>query len=227
VRRTNGRRLCSLIAALVVTAGCTKHYLEIRVRDGGAVGVSTMTNQGFAPVFPPDGADRSLPIPLDSAGGGATLVRHQRRIVVMSAGAAEPLELVDHSGTFPPIPPNRGFEIRGMYLHASYNLTPSRILPDGDVPSNSVPVVLSTDVRNVTESRKVHEPRRWPAYVLLPLGGLAALSGVTQMATDRESDKLSGALYVAGSVPLLVFGMVYALSSASYEPFDLSSPPPP
>jgi hypothetical protein len=30
---------------------------------------------------------------------------------------------------------------------------------------------------NVASTSEVHEPRRWPAYVLLPLGALSAIVG--------------------------------------------------
>jgi len=194
------RILGCAIAIAAFGSGCVKKYVEVRVRDGAAVGVS--------------------PVP-------ATVVRQGPQIVAMSPGAPS-IELVNAAGAFTPMRPNEGLELRGGWLYAHYNLTPTKITSIGDNRNTSVPIVLSTPMNNIAEAVEIHEPHYWPAYVFLPTGGLFTIVGAGAM-TVRGDDiwQAIGVTYLAVGIPMLAVGLVNALQTSEAVPLDLLRGPGP
>jgi len=205
------------------SGGCVKKYVEIRVHDGGKVGVGIPTARGPIPVLPPDGVQRSVPVPREGSEAAPLAIRHGRQIAITWSGDPPGLALVDGYGRFPQMPLQQGIEIREGSLWASYNVTPRRILPARDRPSDSIPIVLGTTLDNIAEAREIREPRRWPAYVCLPIGGVFAVLGTALLATGDDVGRVAGTVYLLGAIPLLVYGLVNATASAEAVPLELTS----
>jgi hypothetical protein len=216
----------ALVLALAIVAGCYKKTVEITVNDPGRVGVSTLRPEGLVPVIAADGVDRSAPLALLPTGERPTVSREGRQIAVAWSGVSLPLSLVDPVGVLPPQTPGRGIAMRAGWLYSKYELTPKRILPEGSPAEFSFPIVVTTPLANVVEAREVHEPRRWPAYVFLPVGGAFTFIGASLLViseNSREELDVTGATYLGVGVPLLVYGLVNALTPTDYVPLDLST----
>jgi hypothetical protein len=134
--------------------------------------------------------------------------------------------LIDERGTLPRTPPGSGVEIRGRTLWAAYNVTPNRVFPQQVQPEDSIPILLTTDTSNLVDAREVREVRHWPAYVLLPAGILFTVLGTTLLSSQSSGDKVGGGLYLAGAVPLLLFGVLNLTASNEIKPFDIPAGPP-
>jgi len=215
---------CAIVLAALGN-GCMKKYVEVRVRDGGAVGVGTGAGQGFVPVLAPNGSQGMATFPPSTV--PVTVIRQGYQIAVMWPGAPS-LELVNGAGAFPPLNPNEGIELRGGSLYAYYNLAPTKITPIGDRRGGSLPIVLSTPATNITEAVEIHEPRYWPAYVFLPTGGLFTIVGAGAL-TVRGDDiwQAIGWTYLATGLPLIAVGIVNAVQTSEAVPLDLLRGPGP
>jgi hypothetical protein len=207
-----------------MSGGCSKTYTEIEVRDAGRVGVGVLSTRGVEPVIPADGSQRIVPLP---AVPGMVFMRRGREIG-LGWGDHPPVALVDERGVFPRVPPGSGIEIRGQTLWAAYNVSPSRAYPQHVHPEDAVPVVLSTELANVVDAREVKEVRHWPAYVCLPLGVVFAIAGFALLSSANDpTDKIGGGVYIAGSVPLLVYSVLNLTSSNEYKPLIVPGGSPP
>jgi hypothetical protein len=214
-----------LVLALALLAGCVKKTVEIRVHDPGRVGVNALAGPAMVPVLPADGLDRSVPLVETQPGARPTVFRAGPQVAISWSALSPPLSIVDPAGTLPPQIPGRGIAMRQGWLYSTYNLTPKRILPEGTPAEVSYPIVVTTPIANIADAQEVHEPRRWPAYVFLPTGGVFTFAGAGLLAFSRGDDeyKLIGATYLFIGVPLVAYGVVNALASAEYAPLDLST----
>ena len=209
------------IALAAASAACSKTYTEIEVRDPGQVAVGLWDARGAMTALPADGSQRAVPLPVP----GVAAMRRGREIALGWEGRA-PVTLVDERGVLPRTPPNPGIEVRGRTLWAPYNVSPTRAMPQHVATEDSVPVVLSTDLSNVIDARQVREVRHWPAYVCLPLGVLFTVAGTGLLASNDDGSKAGGVLYIAGAVPLLVYGVINLVSSNEIKPLDIPGAPP-
>jgi hypothetical protein len=202
------------IAVALVSSGCSKTYTEIEVRDPGRVAVGLWDQRGVVTALPADGSQRVVALPIP----GVVAIR-QGRVIALGWEAQAPVTLVDERGIFPRLPPAPGIELRDRTLWAAYNVTPNRVVPQHVHPDDAVPVVLSTDLSNVVDAREIREVRHWPGYVCLAAGLVLALAGSATLANERDSG--TGYLYVAGSVPLLIYSLVNLTSSNEIKPFNM------
>ena len=211
-----------LALALAAASGaCSKTYTEIEVRDPGKVAVGLWDAGGVMTALPADGSQRAVPLPVP----GVSAMRHGREIALAWQGWV-PVTLVDERGVLPRTPPNPGIEVRGRTLWAAYNVTPTGALPQHVPTNDSVPVVLSTDISNVIDARQVREVRHWPAYVCLPLSVLLVVAGTGLLVSKDTGSQAGGTLYIAGAVPLLVYGVINLTSSNEIKPLDIPGAPP-
>ncbi len=222
---TRGSALGALVFALLTTLGCMRKTTEIRVRDPGRVGVSALDERGLVPMLPADGLDRSANLVGGELGPRAVVFRQGPMVAVSWSASSVPLSVVDPGGLLPPQQPGHGVVMRAGWLYSKYELTPTRILPEGTPADYSVPLVVTTPVSNVAEATEVHEPRRWPAYVFLPVGGAFALIGGGLLVSSSKSDEvqLTGGTYLFLGVPLLIYGLINAFASPDYVPLDLAA----
>ena len=212
-----------LAALTLATAsvGCgfsTTTYAEIEVRDPGRVGVGTLGARGVEPVLPPDGSDRVAQVPAVS---GRVLARRGREIV-LGAGGQPPVTLVDERGILPRVPSGSGIEVREQTLWATYNVTPTRVLPQEDRPRLAVPVVLSTEMSNVVDAREVKQVNHTAAQVCLPIALVLAAVGTQQMFFTEDRGVMFGPDYpkiIGGGVPY-----VAAAALVIYSVINLTSP---
>jgi hypothetical protein len=208
--------LACAFALVVLLTGCVKRTIEVRVHDPGRVGVSALGVRGTVPVLPPDGVDHSAPLAED-----AIVVRERHQVVVYRPQRGDLISLVDPFGLLPPEKADRGFVRRGGWLDATYYLDGTRVLPEGDPPGNSIPIVLTTPVDNVAGAMEVREPRRWPAYVFLPVGGTFTFLGASLLASSGTDETDVGVFYLVSGIPLLVYGIVNAVASSESVPVAL------
>src|SRR6185436_14265297 len=117
--------------------------------------------------------------------------RQGREVAISWSAHLAPLSVVDPAGTLPPQNPGRGVAMRAGWLYSTYVLTPKRILPEGTRADYPLPIVVTTPVANVADAVEVHEPRRWPAYVFLPVGGVFTLFGSSFLVISSCSSKPS------------------------------------
>jgi len=215
----------ALVVALALVPGCVRKTVEIRVHDPGRVGVSAFDARGLVPVLAADGLDRTAPLAETATGQRPTVFREGRQVAIAWSPESGPMSVVDPAGMLPPQNPGHGVVMRAGWLYSTYTLTPKRILPEGSRADFAIPVVVTTPVANVAEAREVHEPRRWPAYVFLPVGGAFMLFGAGFLAISRGDDeyKLAGATYLLVGVPLVIYGIINATASAEDVPLDLSA----
>jgi hypothetical protein len=209
------------LATALATSGCSKRYTEIEVRDPGRVGVGVWNERGSAIMLPPDGSQRVVRLPVP---GVVAMRGHE---VAIGWGGEAPVTLIDERGVLPRTPPGPGIEIRERRLWAFYNVTPKQVYPQTVQPDDSVPIVLTTEMTNVVDAREVREVRHWPAYVLLPAGILFAVLGTVLLSSHDKGSKVGGGVYLAGSVPLLVFGVLNLTSSNEVKPLAIPGGPPP
>jgi hypothetical protein len=217
-----GATRLAVIAVALVTIGCSKKYTEIEVRDPGRVGVGLLSTRGFEPVLPPDGSQRVVPL---AALPGVAIMRRGGEVAIGWGG--QPVTLIDQRGVFPRVTPGSGVEVRGQTLWATYNVTPTRVFPQTVHPEDALPVVLMTDMANVVDAREVKQVRHWPAYVCLPAGVLLAVLGTALLTSSESGSKIGGGLYVAGSIPLLVYSAINLTSSNETKPLAIPGAPPP
>jgi hypothetical protein len=215
----------ALALLLVWSTGCVKKTIEIRVHDPGRVGVNALDARGIVPVLPADGYDRSAPLAQTPNGQPPTVFRQDGQIAISWSPETAPLSVVDPTGLLPPQNPGQGVAMRGGWLYSTYILTPKRILPEGTRADYPLPIVVTTPLANVADAREVREPRRWPAYVFLPVGGGFTFFGASFLVLSSKDDtyKLAGATYLLVGIPLVIYGIVNALESADYVPLDLSA----
>jgi hypothetical protein len=213
----------AFFAVLALLAGCVKKTVEIRVHDPGRVGVNALVGSTIVPVLPADGLDRAAALAEPQAGQRPTVYREAGQISASWSPSSLPISIVDPSGTLPAENPGRGVAMREGWLYASYVLTPKRILPEGSRAEFSYPLVLTTPLANVAEAQEVHEPRRWPAYVFLPVGGVFTLAGGGLLAVSRGDDEytLAGVTYLLVGVPLMAYGVINALATGEAVPLQL------
>jgi len=215
-------RLLFVTAFLALNGGCVKKYVEVRVRDGGAVGVGAPVGRALVPVLAPDGSQGMVSFP--PGAGPVSVVRQGHQVAAIWQGSL-PIDLVDGSGAFPPMKAGEGIEVRGGSLYAYYNLTPAKVLSVGEHRPDSVPIALSTPAANIAEAVEIHEPYRWPAYVFLPTGGAFALAGGSLLALKGEEFQIVGWTYAAIGVPMLIVGLVNALQTSEAVPVELTRAP--
>src|SRR5689334_19062823 len=129
------------VALLAFGSGCVRKYVEVRVHDGGRVGVAAPIGRSFVPVLAPDGSQGMAPFPVGA--GPLSVVRQGRQIAAMWQGWP-PLDLVDSSGALPPIKPGEGLEVRDGLLYTYFNVMPSKVVPVGQSKGESAVVALST-----------------------------------------------------------------------------------
>jgi hypothetical protein len=212
----------ALAMAMPLVASCSKTYTEIEVRDPGRVGVGIRSDRGFEQALPPDGSQRVVPL---VSVPGAAFLRRGREVAFGWGDRA--VTLIDERGVFPRVPPGSGIEVRGQTLWAAYNVTPTRVLPQNHPSDDSVPVMLATETANVVDAREVKEVRHWPAYVCLPAGALLTVLGAALLSSERTSDKVGGGVYLAGAVPLFIYGVFNLTSGNEYKPLVIPGAPPP
>jgi len=219
--------LGALLLSLPLAGGCVKRTVEIQVNDPGRVGVSAVGAGGIVPLLPADGLDRSVPLGPMPTGERPTVFRQGPQVAVMWAPVSTPIPVVDPVGVLPAQRADGGIDMRGGWLFSTYVLTPKRILPEGTRAEFSVPIVVTTPIANVVEAREVREPRRWPAYVLLPVGGTFTLLGGTFLAISPNHDEyqLAGITYLVLGLPLIAYGLVNAVTSTEYAPLSLAPGP--
>jgi hypothetical protein len=210
------------VALIGFGGGCVKKYVEVRVHDGGRVGVGAPAGQGFVPVLAPDGSQGMAAFP--ASAGPVSVVRQGHQIAAIWQGFP-PLDLVDASGALPPIKPGDGLEARGGLLYTYFNLTPTKVLAVGQNKGASVPVALSTPVGNIAEAVEIHEPYHWPAYVFIPTGGAFALVGGSLLVIRSEESQIVGWTYAGLGVPLLIAGIINALQTSEAIPVELTRAP--
>jgi hypothetical protein len=217
----------ALVLALACAAGCYKKTVEITVYDPGRVGVNGPGASGLVPVLPADGLERSAVLAELPTRERPTVFRQGRQVAILWSAASNPISVVDPVGVLPPQAPGRGIAVRAGWLYSTYELTPKRILPDGTPADFSMPIVVTTPLANVAEAREVQEPRRWPAYVFLPTGGGFTFVGAGVLATSHGDDaqRVVGITYLALGIPLLVYGLVNALTPTEYAPLGLAENP--
>jgi hypothetical protein len=213
----------AFFAVLALLVGCVKKTVEIRVHDPRRVGVNALLGSTIVPVLAGDGVDRAAPLTEPRAGQRATVYREGGQVAVSWSSSSVPISIVDPSGTLPVQSPGRGVAMREGWLFASYVLTPKRILPEGSRAEFSYPLVLTTPLANVAEAQEIHEPRRWPAYVFLPVGGVFTFAGAGLLAVSRGDDeyKLVGVTYLLVGVPLVAYGVINALATGDAIPLLL------
>jgi hypothetical protein len=209
----------------VSASGCIRKTVEIRVHDPGRVGVNAVDARGIVPVLAADGVDRSAPLVQVPNGQPPTVFREGRVVAISWSPDTAPLTVVDPAGMLPAQNPGHGVAMRAGWLYSNYVLTPKRILPEGTRADYPLPIVVTTPVANVADAIEVHEPRRWPAYVCLPVGGVFTLVGAGLLAASRGDDeyKITGATYLFIGVPLVIYGVINATASSDYVPLDLSA----
>jgi hypothetical protein len=210
------------IVASLMSSGCSKRYTEIEVRDPGRVGVGLWGERGAVTVLPPDGSQRTVALPVP----GVMASRRGREVAVAWEGRPA-MTLVDERGILPRTPPGPGIEIRGTTLWASYNVTPTRILPQRVHPDDAVPILVTTDMANVIDAREVREVRHWPAYVLLPPGVLFTVIGTALLSSTETGAKVGGGVFLAGALPLVIFSILNLTSSNEIKPYNIPAGPPP
>jgi hypothetical protein len=215
-------QLVLVTAFLALGSGCVKKYVEVRVRDGGAVGVGAPVGRALVPVLAPDGSQGMVSFP--PGAGPVSVVRQGHQVAAIWQGSL-PIDLVDGSGAFPPMKAGEGIEVRGGSLYAYYNLTRAKVLSVGEHRLDSVPIALSTPANNIAEAVEIHEPYRWPAYVFLPTGGAFALAGGSLLALKGEEFQIVGWTYAAIGVPMLIVGLVNALQTSEAVPVELTRAP--
>jgi hypothetical protein len=208
--------LCTLVN------GCVKKYVEIRVHDGGRVGVGAPAGQTFVPVLAPDGSQTMAYFPPN--GAPVSVMRQGHEVTAIWQGA-QPVDLVNATGTFPPLPVGEAIQARGDTFFAYYGLLPGKVVPASDPKGASVPIALSTPVSNIAEVVEIHEPRRWPTYAFLPAGGLFTVLGAGALTVREDEWKIVGATYLSIGIPLLVVGLVNALQESEAVPIGLSRGP--
>jgi len=214
-----------IVLVLALTTGCVRKTVEIRVNDPGRVGMNVLDARGMVPVLPADGVDRSAPLADSGTGQRPTVFRQGPQVAVYWSAEAAPISIVDPAGMLPPQTPGQGISMRAGWLYSTYLLTPKRVLPEGTRTDVFLPVVVTTPLANVVEAHEVQEPRRWPAYVFLPVGGAFTLGGAGFLAASRGDDeyKLAGATYLLVGIPLVIYGIINATASSEYVPLDLAS----
>ena len=217
------RREATLAIALsAMSSGCSKKYVEIEVRDPGRVTVAAWSERGTVTALPPDGVPRAVPLP---AAPGAVAVRRGREVAI-AWDDRPPVTLIDQQGILPRTPPGPGIDIRGHTLWAAYNVTPKRVFPQSVQPSDSVPILLTTEMANVIDAREVREVRHWPAYVCLPPGILFTILGTALLSSHDTSAKVAGGVYLAGAIPLVLFSVLNLTSSNEIKPLNIPAGPP-
>jgi hypothetical protein len=209
-------------ALLMCGSGCVKKYVEVRVHDGGRVGVAAPVGRSFVPVMAPDGSQGMAPFPVGA--GPVSVIRQGHQISAVWQGW-QPLELVDGSGALPPIKPGEGLEVRGGLLYTYFNLMPNKVLPVGQYKDATVPIALSTPVNNIAEAVEIHEPYHWPAYVFIPTGGAFALVGASLLVIRSEESQIVGWTYAGVGVPMLIVGIINALQTSEAVPVELTRAP--
>jgi hypothetical protein len=213
----------ALSVAALLSNGCVKKYVEVRVRDGSRVGVGAPAGRGYVPILAPDGSQGTVYYPAQVA--PITVVRQGYQVSAVWAGA-NPVELVNAAGALPPLRPGEGLEVRDGLLYAYYGLLPGKVVSASEPKVNPIPVALSTPVNNIAEAVEIHEPRYWPAYVFLPTGGAFTLIGSALFTIDNSESKLVGATYALCGIPMLVVGLVNALQTSEAVPITLAPGPP-
>ena len=200
-----------LLALAFVASGCTKKAVEIEVRDPGRVQVALRVGSGAAPVLLPDGRSARVTLPVASGQSRPVVSRDERTIAFEWAESGRRVQLVDAERMLPALRTADGIRLTGPLLYADYDLTERRASEPGSAGSDSIPVQLSTPLDNVARAEHVTGRRKWPAYVMLPLGGLLTLAGVIVVTTSHDDlGRLAGGFYIAGGVPLAGYG-VYIL----------------
>jgi hypothetical protein len=210
-----------LVTVIALASGaCSKTYMEIEVRDAGRVAVGLWDARGTTTALPADGSQRVVRLPVP----GVATMRSGRQIQLAWEGL-QPVMLVDERGVLPRTTSNPGIEVRGRTLFAAYNVTPTRALPQNAETSDSLPILLSTDMSNVVDARQVKEVRHWPGYVCLGLGALLTIGGTGLLASDTSDGKVAGGIYVAAAVPLLVYSVINLTSGNEVKPLELPGAP--
>ncbi|MET0591535.1 MAG: hypothetical protein ABW133_02475 [Polyangiaceae bacterium] len=205
------------LGAVVATSACTRRYAEIEVRNPGLVAVSTMGPHGVQPLLPPDGSERTAPLPY----GGAVAARRGSEVVIAFQERA-PLALIDDHNALPRQAPDAGISVNGRTLTSTYNVSQARIWPAPAVRNDTTPLMLTTDMSNVVDAREVKEMRRWPAYVCLPVGILFAVLGTGFLAAGTDTEmRTAGAVYLGASAPLLGYAIYNLTSSNEIKPLAL------
>jgi hypothetical protein len=210
------------IAVALMGSACSKRYVEIEVRDPGRVGVGVWSERGGVTVLPPDGSQRAVPLPVP----GVVAMRRGREIA-LGWNDRPPVTLVDERGVLPRTPPGSGIEIRGHTLWAAYNVTPTRVYPQRVQPSDSAPILLTTEMTNVIDAREVREVRHWPAYVCLPPGILFTVLGTALLSSRETGAKVGGGVFLAGAIPLVVFSILNLTSTNEVKPLAFPGAPAP
>jgi len=189
------------------------------VDDPGRVQVALRTERGVVPLLAPDGRPQSVPISdaLSADSSSPTVAREQYRIA-LNFGARD-VVLVDENGAFPSTPSADGISHEGGFFYANYDVSAEHAFEPGRAPPGGIPIQLSTPIDNVKSARYTREPRKWPAYVGMPVGGTFVLIGSALIASspnfnDESAAKTVGVVCVLGG--LIGFGMgLYALLDKS------------
>src|SRR5258708_38687517 len=121
-------QLVLVTAFLALGSGCVKKYVEVRVHDGGAVGVGAPVGRALVPVLAPDGSQGMVSFP--PGAGPVSVVRQGHQVAAIWQGSL-PIDLVDGGGAFPPIQAGEAIEDLGGSLYAYYNQAPSKQLSIG------------------------------------------------------------------------------------------------
>ena len=207
----------ALLGAAFASSACTRRYAEIEVRNPGLVAVSTMGPHGVQPLLPPDGSERSANFPYTNA-----IAARRGPEVVIAFPERAPLAVVDDRNALPRQAPDSGIEVRGRTLTSMYSVSPNRIWPVSVRRDDAVPLLLATDMSNVTDAREVKEMRRWPAYVCLPIGIAFAVLGAGFLGAASDSElKTAGAVYLGASAPLLGYAIYNFTSPNEIKPLAI------
>ena len=208
-----------LFAAIVHSTGCVRRAVEIKVEDPGRVQVALRTERELVPLIPPDGELKSVPLTTahgDVAtddGSPPTLMRADYKTAINFG--AEEVVLVDEDGQFPVTKSTDGIVNEGGFLYANYDVSRRRAFEVGQAPGGGIPIQMSTPLDNVQSARYVSEPRKWPAYVGMPVGGTFVVVGALLIAypqhfNDESAATTVGAVCVVGGLAGMALGL-YAL----------------
>src|SRR4051812_38868869 len=98
--------------AAILSSGCTKHYVDIRVRDPDRVALQTRRGEQWTAVLPADGVAQSSPLNRDPDGPRATATREHQAITISWPDAPQPLDIIDAQGRLPQTPKGPGLEVK-------------------------------------------------------------------------------------------------------------------